>query len=162
MGTMGFPSGSVVKNPPANAGDSGDLFWILGSRRSPGGGSNNPFQYSCWGKSHGQRNLVCCSSWGCKKLHTTEHSHTQGLWMEMQIWRESIGDSGIHWGSPFLLWAAFIDLVNTIKCVQDWQIFRAGESDIWCVGYAFEIKLESMRAPYWMPAKNHDFSISNK
>ena len=31
-GHMGFPSGSVVKNPPANAGDLG---LILGSRRSP-------------------------------------------------------------------------------------------------------------------------------
>ena len=31
---MGFPSGSVVKNPPANAG------------RSPGEGIGNPFQYS--------------------------------------------------------------------------------------------------------------------
>ena len=41
---MGFPSGSVVKNLPANAGDTGDL--ILGSGRSPGGGNGSPLQYS--------------------------------------------------------------------------------------------------------------------
>ena len=41
---MGFPSGSVVKNPPANAGDM-DL--ILGSGRFPGEGHGNPLQYSC-------------------------------------------------------------------------------------------------------------------
>ena len=39
----GFPSGSVVKNSHANAGDVG---LILGPGRSPGEGSGNPFQYS--------------------------------------------------------------------------------------------------------------------
>ena len=43
---MGFPCGSVVKNPPANAGDSGDMGLIPGLRRSPGGGNGNPLQYS--------------------------------------------------------------------------------------------------------------------
>ena len=40
----GFPSSSVVKNPPANAGDAG-LIPSLG--RSPKGGNGNPLQYSC-------------------------------------------------------------------------------------------------------------------
>ena len=42
----GSPGGSVVKNPPANAGDLG---LILGSGRSPGEGNGNPLQYSCLG-----------------------------------------------------------------------------------------------------------------
>ena len=41
------PSGSVVKNPPANAGDTGDMDSIPGSGRSPGEGNGNPLQYSC-------------------------------------------------------------------------------------------------------------------
>ena len=41
---QGFFGGSVVKNPPAFAGDV-DL--ILGLGRSPGGGNGNPLQYSC-------------------------------------------------------------------------------------------------------------------
>ena len=41
---MGFPGGSVVKNLPANAGDT-DL--IPGLGRSPGKGNGNPLQYSC-------------------------------------------------------------------------------------------------------------------
>ena len=45
--SMGFPGGSVVKTPPANAGDTGDQCSIPGSRRSPGGGNGNPVQYSC-------------------------------------------------------------------------------------------------------------------
>ena len=42
----GFPGGSVVKNPPANAGDVG---LIPGSGRSPGEGNGNPLPYSCLG-----------------------------------------------------------------------------------------------------------------
>ena len=40
----GFPGGSAVKNPPANAGDSGSTP-VLG--RSPGEGNGNPLQDSC-------------------------------------------------------------------------------------------------------------------
>jgi len=43
---MGFPSGSVVKNLPANAGDTGDVSLIPGLGRSPGEENGNPFQYS--------------------------------------------------------------------------------------------------------------------
>ena len=42
-----FPHGSVVKNPPANAGDSGDSVLIPGLGRSSGGGNGKPLQYSC-------------------------------------------------------------------------------------------------------------------
>ena len=41
----GFPDGSVIKNPPANAGATGDSGLILGQGRSPGGGKSNPLQY---------------------------------------------------------------------------------------------------------------------
>ena len=37
----------VVKNPPANAGDTGDTGLIPGLGRSPGEEHGNPFQYSC-------------------------------------------------------------------------------------------------------------------
>ena len=40
----GFPGGSVVKNPPANAGD---VSLIPGSGGSSGEGNGNPLQYSC-------------------------------------------------------------------------------------------------------------------
>ena len=44
--THGFPYSSAVKNPPANAGDTG---WIPGLERSLGEGNGNPLQYSCLG-----------------------------------------------------------------------------------------------------------------
>ena len=37
----------MVKNPHANAGDIREVDLIPGSRRFPGGGHGNPFQYSC-------------------------------------------------------------------------------------------------------------------
>ena len=43
----GFPDGSVVKNPPANAEDARKAGSIPGSGRSPGEGNGNPLQYSC-------------------------------------------------------------------------------------------------------------------
>ena len=49
---LGFPDGSVVKNRPANAGDAGS---IPESRRFPGGGNDNSFQYSCLGNPMDRR-----------------------------------------------------------------------------------------------------------
>ena len=39
----------MIKNLPANAGDTGVAGSIPGLRRSPGGGNGNPLQYSCLG-----------------------------------------------------------------------------------------------------------------
>ena len=46
---LGFPGGLAIKNPPANAGDTGDSGSVPGLGRSPGEGSDNPLQYSCLG-----------------------------------------------------------------------------------------------------------------
>ena len=42
--TVQWLGGSVVKNPPVNAGNTG---LIPGLGRSPGGVNGNPLQYSC-------------------------------------------------------------------------------------------------------------------
>ena len=55
---MAFPGGSVVKNPPDNAGDVGDTGSISGSGRSSGEGNGKPLQLLLPGKSHAQRSLV--------------------------------------------------------------------------------------------------------
>ena len=44
---QGFLTGSVVKNPPANAGDSGDMVSIPVSGSSSGRENGNPLQCSC-------------------------------------------------------------------------------------------------------------------
>ena len=58
-----FPGGTVVKNSPANAGDTEDAYLIPALRRCPGGGNGNPIQYAClenpmdrgacWSTDHG-------------------------------------------------------------------------------------------------------------
>ena len=39
---MGFPGGTVVKNPPANAGAAGEPGSVPGLGRFPGVGNGNP------------------------------------------------------------------------------------------------------------------------
>ena len=46
--TKGFPDGSVVKNLPASAGDSGNTGSIPRLGRFPGEGDGNPLQSSAW------------------------------------------------------------------------------------------------------------------
>ena len=41
-----FSGGSVVKNPSADAGDTGEAGFIPGLGSSPGGGNSIPFQCS--------------------------------------------------------------------------------------------------------------------
>ena len=62
---MGFPGGSVDKNPPVNAGDTGSRVWE---------------DFTCLrvllpGKSHRWRSLVGCSPWGCEDSDMTERLH---------------------------------------------------------------------------------------
>ena len=39
----GFPDGTVVRNPPDNAGDTGDVGPVTGLLRLPGGGNGTLF-----------------------------------------------------------------------------------------------------------------------
>ena len=73
--------GSVVKNPPAKAGDIRDAGLIPGSGRSPGGGKGNPLQYSClenpmergtWRAAEHGVHGVHARTWGGKELDTTQ------------------------------------------------------------------------------------------
>ena len=53
-GNIGFPHGSVVKNPSANAGNTGGTGSIPEPGRFPGEGNGNPLQYSCLGNPMGR------------------------------------------------------------------------------------------------------------
>ena len=48
VGAMGFPGGSVVENPPANAGDTGRAGLIPGSGISPGEGNGSHSSILVW------------------------------------------------------------------------------------------------------------------
>ena len=74
--TLGFPGGSAVKNPPADAGDVG---LIPGLGRSPRGGNGNPLQYSCQGIPMDRGTWQARDPWGHKESGTTEQLSTQLL-----------------------------------------------------------------------------------
>ena len=62
-----FPGGSVVKNLPANAGDTRDMGSVPGLGRYPGGEHGTPLQYSC---------LAGYSPWDYKESDMAEHTNT--------------------------------------------------------------------------------------
>ena len=74
-----FPSGSVVKTLPVNAGDTGHAGLIPGLGRSPGIGNGNPLQYSCL-----ENSMVRGAWWTTAHIVSqrvrhdlaTEHTHT--------------------------------------------------------------------------------------
>ena len=65
---LGFPGGSMVKNPPANSGDAGS---ISGLRRSPQREKWQPTPAFLLAKSHGQKSLASYSPWSRKESDTT-------------------------------------------------------------------------------------------
>ena len=82
--------GSVVKNQPAYAGDTGDVGLILGSGRSRWRRKQQPTPIFLPGKFYGQRGLAGHSPWdteldttervcvhSCMCTHTHTHTHTR-------------------------------------------------------------------------------------
>ena len=60
---VGFPGGLMVKNPLADAGDTGS---VPGLGRSPGEGDGNPLQCSCLGNPMDRG--AWQATYGCKKV----------------------------------------------------------------------------------------------
>ena len=79
----GLPWWSVVKNPPARAGDAG----LLSRLEDPLEKEKQPTPVFLSGKSHGQRSLAGYSPWGQKELNTTE-------WLNNIPWSGIIGSFG--------------------------------------------------------------------
>ena len=85
---QGFPGDAMLKNLPANAGDTRDASLLPGLGRSPGVGNGNPLQCSClensmdrgacWATVHGvAESLIRLSNWA----HTT-HVACQLFWKQ--------------------------------------------------------------------------------
>ena len=84
----GFPGGSVARNPPANAGDTGDTLSIPGLGRSLRKGDGNPLPYSClrnpWTEEPGGLQSMghkrvghgCTHVLMRARTHTHTHTHT--------------------------------------------------------------------------------------
>ena len=113
-----FPDGTVAKNPPANAGVSGDTrdtVLIPGSGRSSGVGNGNPRQYSCpenttdrgawWATDYGvAKSQTWLSDWAHAHTHTYTHTHTHMTEQRVKScpegWEKT---SHLHWVKESLL-----------------------------------------------------------
>ena len=77
----------VVKNRPANAGDSRDTGSIPGSGKFPGEGNGYPLQYSCLDNSMDRG--AWWAMWGCKE------SDTEQLTLSLSFWEYGFRVEGI-------------------------------------------------------------------
>ena len=131
----------VVKNSPANEGDTRDLGSIPMSGRSPGGEHGNPLQDSCLENPHGQRILVGYSPWHHKELDTTEWLSTWTLngfsftasqivvvqslscvWLFETLWTTALQASLSFIISWSLLRLMSIELMMLSNCNYSWYI----------------------------------------
>ena len=71
-----LPPKIYLKDSKESAHNSGDPGLIPGWGRYPGEGNGYLHQYSCLGKSHGQRSLVSYSPWDLKESDMTEQLNT--------------------------------------------------------------------------------------
>ena len=72
----------MVKNPPANAGDTRDIGLIPGLGRSPAGGNGNPLQYSCLGNSM-NRGAWWATVHGVAESDTNEDAQTHSKFIKL-------------------------------------------------------------------------------
>ena len=77
---LGFPEGSVVKTPPANARDVRDAGSTFGSGRSLGEGNGNTLQYSCLEKFHGPEKPGGLQFIGHKDKESDTAEHAYSRW----------------------------------------------------------------------------------
>ena len=87
----------VVKNLPANEGDTGDAGLIRASERSPGEENGNPLQYSCLENSmdRGAWGLQSTGSQRVRHNWVTEHACP---WAEVELQSLSPGSKAMSRG----------------------------------------------------------------
>ena len=112
----GFPGGSVIKTPPANAGAAADSASIRGSGRRPW----HPTPVLLPGKSHGRRSLVGCSPWGRSELDTTERLHFHALEKEM-----ATHSSVLAWRIPGMGEPGRLPSMGSHRVRHDWSDLAA-------------------------------------
>ena len=131
---------SLVKNLPANAGDTGDMGSIPGSGRSPRGGNDNSLQYSCrdwWATVPEIPNT---------QTQLSEPTHIHSLYSfikHVKGWIMSLPRSQIHMFSPNpsasksdLIWRMGLDWGNQNKIRSlGWDLIQNDEGfykkEIW-------------------------------
>ena len=81
-----IPGGSVVKNLPANVGDTGNVGVIPGSGRYFGGGNGNPLQYACLDNTM-DRGAWWATVMGFREFYMTEQLSMHTFIFHWESWR---------------------------------------------------------------------------
>ena len=83
---MGFPGGSVVISPPANAGDTG---LIPASGRSPGEGNGNPSSVLAWeipwSEEPGKLQSMGCKRVGHDSVTKQQYTYTSDKFLKSKL-----------------------------------------------------------------------------
>ena len=75
----------VVNNPPADAGDTGDMGLIPGSGKIPCSRKWQHIPLFLWGKSYGERSLAGYSPWDCRVGHNARKHNTTVVFQYFSI-----------------------------------------------------------------------------
>ena len=94
----GFPGGSLVKNLPASAGDTGDAGSIPGSGRSPVRVNGNPLQDSCQDNPMDRGAWQAIQPMGLQRAqhnwaHSHEHRRKLSRWIRTGYFRKKCDTS---------------------------------------------------------------------
>ena len=118
---MGFPGGTVEKNPPANAGNARNVGSVPGSKRSPGVGTGNSFQYSYLENSM-DRGAWRATVHGAAKSQTWPSIHAMPIYNSLHLLIPNAHPSFLHllpWQSQvcsLCLWIYFC-FVDRFICI---------------------------------------------
>ena len=105
----------VVKNPPANAGDTRDMSSIPGSGRSPGGGHGNPHQYS-WLENAMDRGAWWTQSIGSQRIG---HNWATSLTHSLSAFRDRVCP-GLHKNAWYMV--PFQKGRSNLECIKRWLL----------------------------------------
>ena len=117
MKIMGFPGGSGVKNPAANAEDMGS---IPGLGRSPGVGNGNPLQCSCLGNpmNRGAQGAIDPEVTRAGHNLVTKHHHPVKIILTLSFMGYSLIKSKAKATGTALCYLGSYEILNARTCPQ--------------------------------------------
>ena len=115
---------TVVKHPPANAGDSRDTASIPGSGRSPKIGNGNPLQYSCL-ENYMDRGAWQVTVHRVTNSQTWLNTHTYGYYSIKFLFCIVYSTCHLFW--RYLVWFQFLWGYICLYCIYFLLIIIAVE-----------------------------------
>ena len=122
----------LVRNSPANAGDTRDSGFNTALGRPPGEGNGNPLQHSCLGNPM-DRGAWWATDRGVPKNQTRLSTHAIQSWVKIQE-NVTLSSRSWYWASRILPWLEKKNLekgiwkkkplASTLKCKQLRHLYR--------------------------------------